>query len=107
MHLDLQKSARAVRSFPHAGLVAPILPSTIDSRKSATRILLVVLSVLVVMLMLAGCGSTSHGTQPPVLSYSTTTAVYTKGTAITPDAPTDSGGAATSYEVTPVLPAGL
>jgi hypothetical protein len=42
-----------------------------------------------------------------VLSYSTINAVYTRGTAITPNAPTDSGGATTSYAVTPALPAGL
>ena len=100
MHLDLEKSARTVPSFSRRSLVVPVLPSTMDSRNSATRILLVVLSVLAAMLLLAGCGSAGHATQPPVLSYSTTAAVYTKGTAITPDAPTDSGGAAAAYTVT-------
>src|ERR1700690_842563 len=107
MPLDLEKSARTVPSFSRRSLVVPVLPSTMDSRNSATRILLAVLSVLAAMLLLAGCGSAGHATQPPVLSYSTTAAVYTKGTAITPDAPTDSGGAATAYAVLPGLPAGL
>jgi hypothetical protein len=44
---------------------------------------------------------------PPVLSYAATAAVYTKGTAIAPDTPTNSGGAVTSYSVAPTLPAGL
>jgi DNA-binding beta-propeller fold protein YncE len=46
--------------------------------------------------------------QPPsALSYTTATAVYIKGTAITPNSPTSSGGAVTSYSVSPALPAGL
>ena len=106
MYLDLQKSVRTIRWFSSESLVSTVLPSSMDSRKSTTRILLVVLSVLAATLFLGGCGS-SHGTQPPVLSYSTTNAVYTRGTAITPNVPTDSGGAATSYAVTPALPTGL
>ncbi|MGO8792145.1 MAG: putative Ig domain-containing protein [Terriglobia bacterium] len=46
--------------------------------------------------------------QPPsALSYSSGTAVYTKGTAITANSPSSTGGAATSYSVSPALPAGL
>ena len=46
--------------------------------------------------------------QPPAaLSYSTGTAVYTKGVQITPDLPTNSGGTVISYSVTPALPPGL
>ncbi len=67
----------------------------------------VVLAVMATILFLSGCGSSGGGTQPPVLSYATQNAVYTKGTAITPNAPTDSGGATSSYTVTPALPAGL
>lgn len=107
MQLDLQESARTVlRWFSHGSLVSPVLPLSIDSRKSATRIL-VVLSSLAAVLFLASCGSTSQSTHPPILTYATTNAVYTKGTAITPDTPTNSGGAATSYAVAPALPAGL
>ncbi|MGA7057774.1 MAG: hypothetical protein WBY78_10090, partial [Terriglobales bacterium] len=58
------------------------------------------LLALAAILFVAGCGSASHGTQPPVLSYSTTNGVYTRGTAITPNVPTDSGGATTAYAVT-------
>ena len=65
------------------------------------------LSGLAATLFLASCGSASQRTQPPILSYAATSAIYTKGTAITPNTPTDSGGAATSYAVTPALPAGL
>ncbi|MCE5419163.1 MAG: putative Ig domain-containing protein, partial [Acidithiobacillus sp.] len=44
---------------------------------------------------------------PSGLSYSTSPASYTVGVAITPNTPTSSGGAATSYSVSPALPAGL
>ncbi len=44
---------------------------------------------------------------PSALSYSSNPATYTKGTAITANAPTSSGGAVTSYVVSPALPAGL
>ena len=66
-----------------------------------------------VLLLLCGCGggtnpSPSSVVQPPsALSYTTGTADYTKGTAITPNSPTSSGGAVTSYSVSPALPAGL
>lgn len=46
--------------------------------------------------------------QPPTaLSYATAIAVYPQGAQIAPDVPTNSGGTAISYSITPVLPAGL
>jgi uncharacterized repeat protein (TIGR01451 family) len=46
--------------------------------------------------------------QPPsALSYSTNPAIYTKGVQIAPDSPTNTGGTAISYAVSPALPAGL
>jgi uncharacterized repeat protein (TIGR01451 family) len=44
---------------------------------------------------------------PSALSYSSNPATYTKGTAITDNTPTSSGGAVVSYAVSPALPAGL
>lgn len=44
---------------------------------------------------------------PSALSYSSSPVTYTKGTAITANTPTSSGGAVTSYVVSPALPAGL
>jgi len=44
---------------------------------------------------------------PSALSYSSNPATHTKGTAITANTPTSSGGAVTSYVVSPALPAGL
>ena len=63
-----------------------------------------------VFLLFCGCGGGSSpvSIQPPsALNYTTSTAVYTKGTPITPNSPTSSGGAVTSYSVSPALPAGL
>src|SRR5579864_5305211 len=74
----------------------------------ATRI--VVALSIVAMLFLAGCSSSSsgeHSPVPPEISYPTTTAVYTRTLAITPDTPTNVGGPVTSYAVQPALPAGL
>ena len=70
------------------------------------------LSLTAVFFLLCGCGGGSSGggssTQPPsALSYTTGTAVYTKGVAITANSPTSTGGAVTSYSVSPDLPAGL
>ena len=95
MPLDRKESARTIAA-------------STDSRNSLSPILFVV-TALAATLFLASCGgsSGSASTQPPVVSYATTTAVYTKGTAITPDTPINSGGAPTSYSITPVLPAGL
>ena len=44
---------------------------------------------------------------PSSLAYSSNQVTYTKGTAITANTPTSSGGAVTSYVVSPALPAGL
>jgi len=44
---------------------------------------------------------------PSALSYSSNPATHTKGTAITANTPTSSGGVVTSYVVSPALPAGL
>jgi hypothetical protein len=67
------------------------------------------LSLTGVLFLLGGCGGSNSPTvQPPTaLSYATATAVYTQGTPITAIAPTSSGGAVTSYSVSPALPAGL
>jgi hypothetical protein len=55
------------------------------------------------------CGSSVGGsTQPPsALSYATGTAVYTNGVLVTANIPTSTGGAVTSYSISPALPAGL
>jgi len=69
------------------------------------------LSLTVVFLFFCGCGGSSSQVtpaQPPsTLSYTTSSAVYTKGTAITANSPTSTGGAVASYSVSPSLPAGL
>src|SRR5258708_24853340 len=108
MQFDLNRSARKVlRSFPDRRPVPPVRLPNSGSPNSPTPILLV-FPALALMLCLVSCGSGSgQRTQPPALTYATTNAVYTKGAAITPDAPTNSGGAATSYSVAPALPAGL
>jgi hypothetical protein len=46
-------------------------------------------------------------TAPSALVYSTNPAVYPAGIAMTPNTPTSSGGAVTSYAVSPALPTGL
>ncbi len=61
-------------------------------------------------LFLCGCGGGSpiSVVQPPsALSYSSMTAAYIQGTAIAPNIPSSTGGAITSYTVTPALPTGL
>ena len=50
---------------------------------------------------------TVNDVAPSALSYSTLTAGYTQGTAITVNSPTSSGGAVVSYSVSPALPVGL
>ncbi len=54
-----------------------------------------------------GLTLTVNDVPPSALKYSTNPAVYTKGTAITPNTPTSSGGPVTGYTVLPALPAGL
>jgi len=50
---------------------------------------------------------TVHDLPPANLTYSANPAVYTRGTAITPNSPSSTGGAVTSYSVSPALPTGL
>ena len=49
----------------------------------------------------------NSGVAPSTLGYSANPAIYTAGTAITPNTPTTTGGAPTSYTITPALPQGL
>jgi hypothetical protein len=55
----------------------------------------------------ASVAITVNDVAPNGLTYSANLAVCTKGTPITPDAPSVSGGAVVSYAVSPALPAGL
>jgi hypothetical protein len=61
--------------------------------------------------LLGACGgsssSTAGGTPPSDLTYSSNPATYVVGVAITANTPSSHGGAATSYSVSPALPAGL
>jgi hypothetical protein len=50
---------------------------------------------------------TVNDVAPSALAYSQNPAVYTVGTAIAPNTPSNSGGAIVSYAVSPALPAGL
>ena len=66
----------------------------------------------ITLLLLSGCGGGSNPSPQPLqapsnLTYTTVTADFTKGTSIPADNPSTSGGAATSYSVSPVLPTGL
>ncbi len=65
-----------------------------------------ILAALLATGLLAACGSTAD-TAPAGLTYSSNPAVYTKGVSITPNTPTSTGGAISSYAVLPTLPAGL
>ncbi len=72
--------------------------------------ILIAIPTLVVLLFCVGCSSRAssyQNIQPPGLTYSATTIVGTKGTAITPDVPNNTGGAVLSYSVVPGLPGGL
>jgi DNA-binding beta-propeller fold protein YncE len=67
-----------------------------------------ILSLGTTFLLFCGCVSGGGAKAPSALSYSASTAVFTKGVAITPDNPTSSsGGAVSLYSISPVLPAGL
>jgi subtilisin-like proprotein convertase family protein len=50
---------------------------------------------------------TAPSAAPASLSYASNPAVYTKGSALTSNTPTSSGGAVVSYAVSPALPTGL
>ena len=65
--------------------------------------LLSVMSILCVV-----CSSIAQGPAPPAgLAYPVNPAKYTKGTAISTNLPTSTGGPITSYSVVPPLPSGL
>jgi DNA-binding beta-propeller fold protein YncE len=86
-------------------------PVTIEKELSMRSIKWLGLILTAVSLLFCGCGGGPGSVitlQPPsALSYTTATADYTVGTAITPNIPTSTGGAVTSYSVSPALPAGL
>ena len=63
--------------------------------------------VLLIFGSLLALGCKDVATAPTALSYGTSSAVYTVGTAIAANTPTHSGGDITSYAVSPALPAGL
>ena len=71
------------------------------------------LPIIVCLSLLPGCGggggggSSSPVVAPTGLTYSVNPAVYTTGVAVAPNAPSSSGGAVTSYGVSPNLPSGL
>jgi mono/diheme cytochrome c family protein len=50
---------------------------------------------------------TVNDVAPTTLAYATNPLMATKGTAVTSDSPTSSGGAVVSYAVSPALPAGM
>jgi uncharacterized repeat protein (TIGR01451 family) len=64
-----------------------------------------------IFLLLCGCGGSTIPSPvvkaPSGLSYITNTAVYTVGTPIPANSPTNIGGAPSSFSVSPALPAGL
>ncbi|MBI3785968.1 MAG: beta-propeller fold lactonase family protein [Deltaproteobacteria bacterium] len=64
-------------------------------------------SLTAVLLLLCGCGGSDSVQPPSALRYTTGTAAYTMGVPIVPNEPTNSGGAVTSYSVSPALPPGL
>ena len=85
-------------------------PVTIEKELSMRSIKWLGLILTLALLLLCGCGGgpSAVSVQPPsALSYTTATAVYIRGTAITPNNPTSTGGAVTSYSVNPDLPADL
>ena len=65
------------------------------------------------LVVLVACSSGGTSTQPVTvpapsgLTYSSNTAIYTKGIAVTPNTPSSGGGAVVSYAISPALPMGL
>jgi hypothetical protein len=63
------------------------------------------------LLLMCGCAGVSHSPvpmqAPSNLTYTPGTAIYMQGTPIPSNSPTSTGGAVTSYSVTPPLPGGL
>ncbi|HMK72944.1 MAG TPA: putative Ig domain-containing protein, partial [Myxococcaceae bacterium] len=81
------------------------------ARRTGRRYLLAAV-VGVIAVASSGCGKStpppdSSTKAPTNLSYSTSSAVYIKGSAIAPNTPSSGGGAVASYAVAPALPAGL
>jgi hypothetical protein len=74
---------------------------------SGTTSRLPIVAVILASTVVAACGGGSGLEAPAGLSYSANPAAYTVGTAITANTPSSSGGAVTSFSVTPALPAGL
>jgi len=115
--ISSQASVDGKGSLPQAPILGPSRNTRNRSMNMHHRIsrpltlMILSLSLTAVFLLLCGCGggsSTSAVVQPPAaLSYTTATAVYTQGTAITANNPTSTGGAVASYSVSPALPAGL
>src|SRR5882724_1908549 len=68
---------------------------------------------IALVLLVAGCssggnsGDATPAPSAPGLRYRDTSVVYTRGVAIIPNVPSNSGGAITQYTVAPRLPAGL
>ncbi len=65
--------------------------------------------VTIGLFMLTGCPQNNSASvqAPSALSYGSNPAVYTKGAAITANAPSSGGDAVVSYSVSPALPSGL
>ena len=81
-----------------------------DFRMHSVKWLGFFLGILIVLQCACGGGSgSSNQPLPPPsgLTYTSSEAVYTQGTAITPDSPASTGGPVTGYGVSPALPAGL
>jgi hypothetical protein len=74
------------------------------------RHFLAAIAVLLASAGLAGCspkGNPPTIAAPKGLTYATPAAVYSRGVAITPNAPSSTGGVIASYSVAPTLPDGL
>jgi DNA-binding beta-propeller fold protein YncE len=85
-------------------------PVAMEKEHSMRSIKWLGLILTAVSLLFCGCGGgpSPVAVQPPsALSYTAATAVYIKGTAITPNSPSSTGGAVSTYSVSPALPAGL
>ena len=98
--------------------VSPALPAglSLDSNSGVISGTPTVLSPTTIYTVVAtnsgGAASTTlsltvNDAPPVALVYSTSTAIYTKSTAIAANTPTHGGGAVLGYAVTPALPAGL